>query len=423
MIYSVSEVNHMAADILAAHPVFNGIQINGEISGGKLYPSGHYYFTLKDEKATISGVMFRSSYSKLNFKPKNGDKVTLKGNITIYEKGGRFQIIALSMHPQGIGDLHQQFEQLKKNLAKQGYFSEENKKEIPKLPNLIGVATSSAGAVIQDIINILRRRFPGFKMHFIPVAVQGQGAAKEIARAIDFFNKMAQVDVIIIGRGGGSLEDLWAFNEKIVADAIHHSRIPVISAVGHETDFSIADFTADLRAPTPSAAAELVIVEKATLYENIHQDKKNLKRILDRQLVDARKSLFHLIERPVFRQPKRILDQNRQVVDDLINQLFRDFKNKTYFEKQNISTISSNLYAAMQNTIKTSQQTIINSQAKLSALNPFAVLNRGYTYVTDEDDKVIDSVQNIKEGQILNLYWNDGNIKTQVKDINKNYKD
>lgn len=422
MIYTVSEVNHMAADFLAANPLFNGIQVNGEISGGKLYPSGHYYFTIKDDKATLSGVMFRSAYSALNFQPKNGDKVTLKGNLTIYEKGGRFQVIVQSIQPQGVGDLHKEFELLKKDLAKQGYFSEETKKPLPFLPECIGVATSSAGAVLQDIIHVLRRRFPGFQMHFIPVAVQGQGAAKQIARAIYLFNKMDQVDVIIIGRGGGSIEDLWAFNEKIVADAIHQSHIPVISAVGHETDFSIADFTADLRAPTPSAAAELVLPEKKALYDSIHREEDKLRKALKGQLDDARKSLTYLIDRPIFQQPKRSLDQNRQIIDDLTNSLLREFKHKTHNEKQLLLNLRSSLETSIRRILEIYHQMLVNNQARLKALNPFAVLDRGYTYVTNEDGVVVDSVRKIEKGQLLSLHWSDGHIRTEVKEINNQEK-
>lgn len=418
MAYSVSEVNHMAAELFAANPTFNRIEVYGEISGGKLYPSGHYYFTLKDENSTLSCVMFRSAYNRINFTPENGTKVTLTGNATIYEEAGRFQILVQDMNPQGVGDLHRRFELLKAELRKKGYFADQRKKPIPQLPQIIGIATSSAGAVIQDMLHVLRRRFPGFKLHFIPVAVQGETAAGQIAQAINIFNVKNQVDVIVIARGGGSIEDLWAFNEKIVADAIFASEIPVVSAVGHETDFTIADFTADLRAPTPSAAAELIVPEKSSLYQMLEQEQEQLIFIMQKQITDAKRTLTNFLDRPVFTQPKLIIDQKRQMIDEIHNRLFREFKYQTIGQKRVILDLRERLGLHINNILRNRVQEFNNLEAKLNALNPFAILNRGYTYVEDVEGKIIDSAYGVNPDQKMILHWYDGTAEVKATKIN-----
>ncbi|HHU53279.1 MAG TPA: exodeoxyribonuclease VII large subunit [Clostridiaceae bacterium] len=393
--YSVSELNRLVAKILDDHPLLANIQVNGEISGGKLYPSGHFYFSLKDENSSVNCVMFRSNYNRIKFIPKNGDKVTVKAKASIYEVAGRFQLLVNSMEPQGIGDLYQQFELLKKELANQGYFSENNKKQLPELPNLIGVVTSSEGAVIKDIINVLRRRFPGFKMHFVPVAVQGFGAAEQIADAIELLNFRNQVDVIIIARGGGSIEDLWAFNEKVVADAIFNSQIPIISAVGHETDYTIADFCADLRAPTPSAAAELVVPEKRMLLENIQFEREKLIKSLQRQLFNAKQTLDYLMERSVFKNPRSLIDQQKKLIVELSGRLEREIKHQTNYHKRQITFLYNNL----------------------QALNPFSILERGYAYIESSEKTTIDSVNKISSGQKINIHWSDGKASAEINEI------
>ncbi|MGB4610384.1 MAG: exodeoxyribonuclease VII large subunit [Saccharofermentanales bacterium] len=395
MTYSVSELNRLVAKILDDHPALADIQVYGEISGGKLYSSGHYYFSLKDENSSVSCVMFRSNYSRIKFSPQNGDKVSLTAKAGIYEVAGRFQLIVNSMEPQGIGNLHQQFELLKKQLADQGYFSEKNKKPLPDLPKIIGVATSPEGAVIKDIINVLRRRFPGFKMHFVPVAVQGSGAADQIADAIKLFNFKKEVDVIIIARGGGSIEDLWAFNEKVVADAIFNSQIPIISAVGHETDFTIADFCADLRAPTPSAAAELVLPEKKVLFENIQAEREKLIKSLQRQLFNAKQTLDFLTERSVFKNPALIIEQHKQIIRQLCERIERELKHQIVNHKGQLKFLYNNLHA----------------------LNPFSILERGYAYIESSDNTTIDSVKKISGGQEIRIHWSDGKASAEIKEI------
>ncbi len=409
----------MAAEVFAATPAFNDIEIKGELSGGKRYPSGHFYFTLKDENAAISGVMFRSAFSRLNFIPENGDKVVLRGNISLYEQSGRYQVIANSMQPMGLGNLYLEYERLKKDLERQGYFSPERKKSIPVMPKIIGLATSEAGAVLHDIITVLRRRFPGFKLDFIPVPVQGQGAAERIAEAIDQFNLQGRVDVIIIGRGGGSIEDLWAFNEKELADAIYRSNIPIISAVGHETDFTIADFTADLRAATPSAAAELVIVEKSKLYDLLEQNREQLRKALQDKLDSARKGLEFYSKRPVLSLPDKLLQGYRQQLDELMNRLLREINFHVSYQKQENFNLESKLNVALRGKLDGARQKQLSLEARLKGLDPLAILDRGYSYVQSQEGTLIKSVDQVQSGAEVHLYWRDGSAKAKIEEIRK----
>ena len=409
----------MAAEVFAATPAFNDIEIKGELSGGKRYPSGHFYFTLKDENAAISGVMFRSAFSRLNFIPENGDKVVLRGNISLYEQSGRYQVIANSMQPMGLGNLYLEYERLKKDLERQGYFSPERKKSIPVMPKIIGLATSEAGAVLHDIITVLRRRFPGFKLDFIPVPVQGQGAAERIAEAIDQFNLQGRVDVIIIGRGGGSIEDLWAFNEKELADAIYRSNIPIISAVGHETDFTIADFTADLRAATPSAAAELVIVEKSKLYDLLEQNREQLRKALQDKLDSARKGLEFYSKRPVLSLPDKLLQGYRQQLDELMNRLLREINFHVSYQKQENFNLESKLNVALRGRLDGARQKQLSLEARLKGLDPLAILDRGYSYVQSQEGTLIKSVDQVQSGAEVHLYWRDGSAKAKIEEIRK----
>lgn len=419
MIYSVTEVNRMAADVLAATPFLNAIEIKGELSGGKRYPSGHFYFTLKDDNAAIRGVMFNTDYNRLEFSPKDGDKLVLKGSVSIYQKSGSYQIIAKSMQLQGLGNLYIQFENLKRDLEKEGYFSQERKKTIPIMPKAIGLATSEAGAVLHDILTVLRRRFPGFKMDFIPVSVQGQGAAQQIAAAIDKFNVEDRVDVVIIGRGGGSIEDLWAFNEKILADAIFRSKIPIISAVGHETDFTISDFTADLRAATPSAAAELVTIEKSKLYDLISQSQDRMVKAMANQLNTARKSLDFYAKRPVLLYPERLLQAQRQKIDEILSRLYREIDFQLGYHKQEHVNLINRLQAGLRTNYDQARQNYQALAAKLEALDPLAILDRGYSYVQDAKGGLIKSVDQLKVGTDVNLYWRDGQASATIKNLEK----
>ncbi|MBA3721400.1 MAG: exodeoxyribonuclease VII large subunit [Parachlamydiaceae bacterium] len=301
---------------LSLESTFPTVCLQGEISNFKLQSSGHLYFSLKDAQAQISVVMFRADALALNVMPKGGDQVIVKGEVNVYPAKGNYQLVIRELSYVGLGELLQKLELLKVKLHQLGWFKSTRKKQLPRFPKRIGVVTSPTGAVIQDILNVLSRRFSGFHLILNPVKVQGEGAAQEIAQAIDYFNKYALVDVMIVGRGGGSIEDLWAFNEEIVAQAIYNSQIPVISAVGHETDHCIADYVADVRAPTPSAAAEIVIAEKAQQLENIKGIKKRLQQTVMHLAQKTRYRLDGILKHPLFVRPTMILEERMQRLDD-----------------------------------------------------------------------------------------------------------
>lgn len=417
MIYSVSEINSLAAQTFLQNPIFNNIQITGEISGGKRYPSGHYYFTLKDKNASINCVMFKYAMNGLNFNPKDGDEVILKGNISIYEKTGKFQFVSQAMEIQGLGNLYIRFEKLKRELEEKGYFSSENKKPLPSFPKIIGIATSEAGSVLHDMIHVLRRRFPGFKIHLISIAVQGENATREIVNAIQKFNKMEQVDVIILARGGGSIEDLWAFNERPVADAIFASKIPIVSAIGHETDYTISDFVADFRAPTPSAAAEIILPEKQQLIREINTSQQKLSKALLNQVVLAKESLRFYSERPVLKQPQYLFSEQRQFIDQQLNQMIRELKHQleNYLD---FNTIQNNkLNSLINNKIQIKSQFLQSQKMQLNSLDPLAILNRGYTYIEGESSEIISSIKQINENENISIHWHDGKAKAKVVNI------
>ncbi|MHB8962752.1 MAG: exodeoxyribonuclease VII large subunit, partial [Saccharofermentanales bacterium] len=292
-VISVSQLNRYVASVLDSDPNLSGIQVTGEISSFRRYPSGHLYFNLKDASCSVSCVMFKSSADTIRFHPEDGMKVIVDSRASLYDRDGKFQLYVNFMKQDGVGDLYAAFELLKQKLQAEGLFDAEFKKSIPLLPRRIGVATSASGAVIRDIINVLGRRFPGFNLLLAPVKVQGEGAAASIVKAIETFNQRDDIDVIIVGRGGGSMEDLWCFNDEAVARAVFASCIPIVSAVGHETDFTICDFAADLRAPTPSAAAELVVPVRQELEDRLRSSRAMLKRHLSNHLDYSRLRLHH----------------------------------------------------------------------------------------------------------------------------------
>lgn len=304
------------------------VWLQGEVSNSKLHTSGHFYLSLKDANAQITAVMYRSEASKLKGIPKDGTQVVACGEIQVYPPKGNYQLLIRELRPVGVGELLQKLEELKQALLKKGYFKKERKRPLPKLPRRIGVVTSPTGAAIQDILNILTRRFYGFHLILNPVKVQGEGAAKEIAQAIQQFNAYDLADVIIVGRGGGSLEDLWAFNEEVVADALYHSRIPTISAVGHETDHCIADYVADVRAPTPSAAAEIVIAEKAQQLESLAQMRKRMQQTLTQLIRQDKRRLEGIKKHPIFCSPYGLLGPWLQKVDDYREDIDRSMEQR-----------------------------------------------------------------------------------------------
>jgi len=373
---------------------FSAVWVEGEISNLTAHSSGHLYFSLKDDSAVISCAMFRSENQKLKFEPKNGMQVLAYGRVSIYDKQGKYQLYIKAMEPKGLGALQLAFEQLKEKLQKEGLFDEERKRSIPFLPQKIGLVTSPTGAAIRDILNVSRRRFQNTHMILSPTRVQGEGSAKEIVNAIEELNSYGKVDVIIVARGGGSLEDLWSFNEEIVARAIFNSRIPIISAVGHEVDFTISDFVADCRTPTPSAAAELVIPEKETLVNKVETIYIRLTNNFLYKTNMLKAQLCQLKESYVLRQPLNLVLQLRQRIDDLTRAM----------------TVSAGHIVGM------NKETFNSLAGKLEALSPLAVLSRGYSITLKEGNaKVIKSAETLKQGDKIETRLHKGRVISTVE--------
>ena len=374
----------------------NPVLVRGEISGFKSYSSGHFYFTLKDDEAAVSCVMFKGNTGRLRFRPTDGLKVIVTAKASVYDRDGRFQLYVSDMAADGLGDLFLAFEQLKQKLETEGLFDPARKRPLPMLPRLIGVVTSPSGAVIRDIIQVLTRRFPNFRLQLIPVQVQGEGAAASIAAAINRFNQIGQADVLIVGRGGGSLEDLWAFNEEIVARAVYNSKIPVISAVGHETDFTICDFVADSRASTPSVAAELAVPVKREQEMLVFQAKNRLSQALSRRLDRQRLRLHNLMQNRAFRQPLELTDRRRMDVDRLAQRLVTSTRTRVNQAERRFSILAG----------------------KLDALSPLKVLARGYGVVTQTaDNRVLLSTALVKPGDQIDVWLRDGVLNCDVQQV------
>lgn len=413
---SVSDFNRLASACIDASPLQN-CRVEGEISAPKRYPSGHFYFTLKDEKASVSCVMWRGDVQAQQKLPQEGAHVLCLGRAGIYERDGRFQLYVKRFQPLGEGDLWQRFEALKKELEGLGWFDQKLKKKLPRLPRTIGVVTSSSGAVIHDIVNVLRRRFPGFSLRLINTKVQGAGAAEEISRGIKLFNILQAADVLIVGRGGGSLEDLWCFNERIVAEAVHESKIPIISAVGHESDFSICDFCADLRAPTPSAAAELVLPEKSVLIEGLKGDEQKLKKSMLQRLMLAgqrqsslRRALVFALEKR-FREESLALDalSRRSVLTQPLAFLTPRRTEITHLRQRLEQCVSSLL-------LREKQRSSFREQS-LEHLSPWKLLARGYAAVETEDGRLLSSVHDMHVPMKLCLRMQDGRVLLRTEKI------
>ena len=382
---TVTQLNQYIKDRFDEDENLNAILVKGEISNFKNHYTGHLYFTLKDEKSLIKCIMFKSYADKLAFKPKDGMQVMVFGSVSVFERDGVYQIYAKSMLEDGIGDLYEKYEQLKQKLEKQGLFNTEHKKPIPLYPKVIGVLTSQTGAVIRDIINVATRRNPNVYIRLLPVPVQGTGAAKQIAQKIKLMNEKKLADVLIVGRGGGSLEDLWPFNEEIVAQAIYESEIPIISAVGHETDFTIADFVADLRAPTPSAAAELAVPDIYDLIQKINSYKNRCKISLQKQIELMKLRYEKCMKSKVFTDPMRKIRDINIILDSYVQKL------------ENI----------VKNIQKNKQTQYIEIVTKLDTLSPLKTLSRGYT-LTEKDNQIVKSVNELKQGDKIIIRFYDG---------------
>lgn len=391
-ILSVTELNRYVKELLEGDSMLSGVYCKGEISNFKNHSSGHFYFTLKDEGGAVKSVMFRSSAARLKFMPENGMRVIVHGKASLYSQSGDYQLYADHMEPDGVGALYVAYEQLRRRLEAEGLFREERKRPLPKIPSCVGVITSPTGAAVQDILNILGRRFPFAKVLVYPALVQGEGAVPSLLKGLAYFSATGRADVVIIGRGGGSIEDLWAFNDESLARAVCACPVPVISAVGHETDFTICDFAADKRAPTPSAAAELAVPTTEELQQKFRNVTEKMKTLLSRETAMKRQLLTRYAESRVLRDPQSYLCDKRIALDTVTDRLEMDTKN---------------LIAAK----RASFQTVVG---KLEALNPMSVLSRGYGAVYGEDGRVIKSARTLRAGDRFTLRMKDGMVEGQT---------
>ena len=391
MAISVSELNSYIKNKIADDEYLNNVLVKGEISNFKNHYTGHMYFTLKDENSLIKCIMFKSYAQKLDFMPKDGMKVFVLGGVSVFERDGIYQIYVKAMQEDGVGILYKKYEELKQRLDEEGYFDESHKQKIPLMPKVIGVLTSQTGSVIRDIINVSTRRNPNVQIRLYPVPVQGEGAAEKIADGIRFMNENNLADVLILARGGGSLEDLWPFNEEIVAHAIYNSKLPIISAVGHETDFSISDFVADLRAPTPSAAAELAVPDIYEIKQKINVYQNRLRMSLVKKVEIMKLRYEKCMNSRVFKEPTRNINDNYLRVDNYIKRLENTIKIKQKEEKTKYIELIS----------------------KLDALSPLKTLTRGYSIV-ETDNKIIKSSKQLSTGDKIKLRFSDGQKNAEI---------
>ena len=388
---SVTDLNKYIKDKIADDEYLNNILVKGEISNFKHHYTGHMYFTLKDEKSLIKCIMFKSYAQKLNFEPRDGMKVYILGSVSVFERDGIYQIYAKVMEEDGLGDLYTRYQKLKAELEEKGLFDESHKQKIPMMPKVIGVLTSQTGSVIRDIINVSTRRNPNVYIRLLPVPVQGEGAAEKIAYGIDYMNKNELADVLILARGGGSLEDLWPFNEEIVANSIYNSKIPIISAVGHETDFSISDFVADLRAPTPSAAAELAVPDIYEVKQKINTYQNRLRVSLTKKLEIMKLRYDKCMSSSVFREPTRRIQENYIKIDSYVKQL-ENVINK-------IKEKNKNKY--------------IELVSKLDTLSPLKTLTRGYSII-EKEGKIVKSIADLQTEDEISIRLKDGEKQAKI---------
>ncbi len=393
-VLTITQINEYIKGKMDVDPLLLNLAVKGEISNYKLYPSGHHYFTLKDEGGALKCVMFKGNALKLRFRPENGMKVIAMGRISVFPRDGAYQLYCTAMAMDGIGDLHAAFEELKRKLAAQGLFDPAHKQPIPKYPKVIGIITSSAGAAVHDMLRILRKRYPLAKVRLLPVRVQGVEAPPEIVGAIQYANYYRLADLLIVGRGGGSIEDLWAFNDERVAYAIYESKIPIISAVGHEPDVTIADYVADLRAATPSNGAELAVPDQEALLQTLDAMSASMASSLNRLLRSARQHLSVLSQSPALLSPTGYLDQKRKNVELLKNRL---------------------LSAQIQN-LDRRRHRYVELTAKLDAMSPLKVLTRGYAMAQTQDGQVLRSQKQVNPGDKITVSVSDGRILATVNE-------
>ena len=399
---SVTQLNEYLKMVIEGDRVLSNVFVRGEISNFKLYSSGHAYFTLKDDSGQLKSVMFRSYFSRLAFSPEDGMRVIAHGRVSVYETNGQYQLYVDDIQPDGAGSLAMRFEQLKRKLAAEGLFDEARKRPLPPMPKRIGVITSPSGAAVHDIINVLGRRFPMAEMILYPSEVQGTQAPAQLISGIEFFSMTGIVDVIILGRGGGSAEDLWAFNDEYLARAVASCSVPVISAVGHESDFTICDFVADRRAPTPSAAAELAVPDMGELLRSFAAMQVGLQTSLQKRIAQERRILAQLTSSRVFTRPEQMLDRFRIRIDEC----------------------DADLNRAVEQTLSSKRQVTASVAGKLQALNPLSILSRGYATVSI-GGKSVTSVKQVNENDTLDIRMADGLVRATVsqrKDIKNDEK-
>ncbi len=389
---SVTQVNLYIKELMNCNDILTDIMVKGEISNFKAHSSGHMYMSLKDEGGVMRAVMFRGAASKLNFTPQNGMKIIARGRVSVYERDGQYQLYIDSMQQDGIGDLYVAFEKLKQKLSQEGLFNPEHKQKLPRYPKKIGIVTAPTGAAIRDIINVLSRRFSYSDIVLYPVLVQGENSAESIVKAIEYFNNANNIDVMIVGRGGGSIEDLWSFNEEIVARAIYNSHIPIISAVGHEIDFTIADFVADMRAPTPSAAAEIAVPSQIELKEKFNNVYNRLYSQASRVLERGKLQIRNCTERPAFKNPLLKIGEERIYLDRVYHDL-ETTVDRIFDEKK---------------------QQLKISVSKLDGLSPLGALARGFSVAKDSENKVIKSVKQVEKNDKIEITVEDGKILASV---------
>ncbi len=393
-VFTITQINEYIRGIMDGDRLLNNVAVKGEISNYKLYPSGHHYFTLKDEAGALKCVMFKNNALRLRFRPENGMKIIAMGKISVYPRDGAYQLYCTGMVMDGIGDLYAAFEQLKTKLAAQGLFDPAHKQKLPQYPGIIGIVTSSAGAAVHDMLRILRKRYPLTKVLLLPVRVQGVEAPGEIAAAIAYANHFKLCDLLIVGRGGGSIEDLWAFNDEIVARAIYSSQIPIISAVGHEPDVTISDYVADLRAATPSNGAELAVPDQDALKQMLDSMENAMVTAVNRQLKAVRQHLKALAASPALQSPEGYLQQRAKALELLRNRLT----------------------AAQNQQLNRKQQRYIAMTAKLDAMSPLKVLTRGYAMTQKADGSLLRSVQDVSIQEHITISLADGKLTAQVTD-------
>ena len=391
-VLSVTQINEYIRAQMDRDPLLCEVAVRGEISNYKLYPSGHHYFTIKDEGGALKCVMFKGNAFRLRFRPENGMKVIAMGKISVYPRDGAYQLYCSALVMDGVGDLHAAFEQLKAKLSAQGLFDPAHKKPIPKYPKTIGIVTSAAGAALHDMLRILRKRYPLVQIRLLPARVQGAEAPGEIAAAIRYANMHKLADLLIVGRGGGSIEDLWAFNDEMVAYAIYESEIPVISAVGHEPDVTISDYVADLRAATPSNAAELAVPDQQSLLQTMDAASSNMASALQRQIKNAKQHLRVLSASPALQSPDSYLKLKKTAVQGL----------------------SDKLSAIYVQTLDRKKRNYVALTAKLDAMSPLKVLSRGYAMAQTESGDVLKSAQQVSIGEQIQISLHDGKIRATV---------